>query len=68
MSKINQIVEKMTQFEAIECVVSNAEDSELGSKFFEHVAPCLQKIADKQNLTTDQALMLCLMMKAVLKS
>ena len=62
MSKINQIVEKMTQFEAIECVVSNAEDSELGSKFFEHVAPCLQKIADKQNLTTDQALMLCLMM------
>lgn len=62
MSKINQIEEKMTQFEAIEYVVRNAENSELGSKFFEHVAPCLQKIAEKQNLTTDQALMLCLMM------
>lgn len=62
MSNTKQIMEKMTQFEAIECVVRNAEDSELDSKFFEHVSPCLQKIADKQNLTTDQALMLCLMM------
>lgn len=62
MSKINQIVEKMTQFEAIECVVRNAEDSELSAEFFEQVAPCLQKIADTQNLTSDQALMLCLMM------
>ena len=62
MSEINQIVEKMTQFEAIECVVRNAQDSELDAKFFEHVGPCLQKIADAQNLTADQALVLCLMM------
>ena len=62
MSKINQIVEKMTQFEAIEWVVRNAEDSELSAKFFEHVAPCLQKIAAMQHLTADQALVLCLMM------
>ena len=62
MSKIHQIAEKMTQFEAIECVVHNANDSELRAEFFEHVGPCVQKIADKQNFTTDQALMLCLMM------
>ena len=62
MSNINQIDELMTQFEAIECVVHNANDSELSAEFFEHVGPCLQKIADKQNLTSDQALMLCLMM------
>ena len=62
MSKINQIVEKMTQFEAIEWVVRNAEDSELSAKFFEHVDPCLQKIAAMQHLTADQALVLCLMM------
>lgn len=62
MSNINQIDEKMTQFEAIECVVRNAENSELDARFFEHVGPSLQKIADKQNLTEDQALMFCLMM------
>ena len=62
MNKIEQIAEKMTQFEAIECVVRNAENSELDARFFEHVAPCLQKIADKQNLTSDQALIFCLMM------
>ena len=62
MNEIEQIAEKMTQFEAIECVVRNAENSELDARFFEHVAPCLQKIADKQNLTSDQALIFCLMM------
>ena len=62
MSKINQIVETMSQFEAIEWVVRNAEDSELSAKFFEHVDPCLQKIAAMQHLTADQALVLCLMM------
>ena len=62
MSKINEIAETTTQFEAIECVVRNAEDSELDAKFFEHVGPCLQKVANAQNLTADQALVLCLMM------
>ena len=62
MNEIEQIVEKMTQFEIIESVVRNAENSELDPKFYEHVNPFLRKIADIQNLTPDQALMLCLMM------
>jgi hypothetical protein len=62
MNEINQIVEKMSQFEVIESVVRNAENSELDPKFYEHVNPFLRKIADIQNLTPDQALMLCLMM------
>ena len=62
MNEIDQIIEKMTQFEAIESVVRNAENSELDARFFEHVGPSLQKIADKQNLTSDQALIFCLMM------
>lgn len=62
MNEIDQIIEKMTQFEVIESVVRNAENSELDARFFGHVAPCLQKIADKQNLTSDQALIFCLMM------
>ncbi len=62
MNEIEQIVEKMTQFEVIESVVRNARDSELDAAFFKHVDPFLKKIADKQNLTEDQALMFCLMM------
>ena len=62
MNEIEQIVEKMTQFEIIESVVRNAENSELDPKFYEHVGPFLRKVADIQNLTPDQALMLCLMM------
>lgn len=62
MNETEQIVEKMTQFEVIESVVRNAENSELDTKFYEHVSPFLRKMADIQNLTHDQALMLCLMM------
>ena len=63
MSKKNQKNEKkMTQFEAIECVVRNAEESELSAQFFKHVDSSLKTIADKQRLTTNQALMLCLIM------
>ena len=62
MNETEQIVEKMTQFEVIESVVRNAEDSELDAAFFKHVNPFLKKIADKQNLTEDQALIFCLMM------
>ena len=62
MNEIEQIVEKMTQFEVIESVVRNAQDSALDAAFFKHVEPFLKKIADKQNLTEDQALMFCLMM------
>jgi len=62
MNEIEQIAEKMTQFEVIESVVRNAQDSELDAAFFKHVEPFLKKIADKQNLTEDQALMFCLMM------
>ena len=62
MNEIEQIVEKMTQFEVIESVVRNAQNSELDAAFFEHVGPFLKKIADRQNLTEDQALMFCLMM------
>lgn len=62
MNETEQIVEKMTQFEVIESVVRNAQDSELDAAFFKHVDPFLKKIADKQNLTEDQALMFCLMM------
>ena len=62
MNEIDQIVEKMTQFEVIESVVRNAQDSELDAAFFKHVGPFLKKIADRQNLTEDQALMFCLMM------
>ena len=62
MKETEQIVEKMTQFEVIESVVRNAQNSELDAAFFKHVGPFLKKIADKQNLTEDQALLFCLMM------
>ena len=62
MNEIDQIIEKMTQFEVIESVVRNAQDSKLDAAFFKHVDPFLKKIADKQNLTEDQALIFCLMM------
>ena len=61
MNEIEQIVEKMTRFKAIESVVRTAQDSELDAAFFKHVGPFLKKIADKQNLTEGQALMFCLM-------
>jgi len=68
MNEIDQIVEKMTQFEVIESVVRNAQDSELDAAFFKHVEPFLKKIADRQNLTMNQALMFCLMMNFCDKS
>ena len=62
MNKINQPKQKMTQLEVIEQVVLLAKDCELTSSFFKQAAPFLQAIAGKQNLTTNQTLMLCLIM------
>ena len=45
MNEIDQIVEKMTQFEVIESVVRNAQNSELDAAFFEHVGPFLKQIS-----------------------
>lgn len=58
----------MTQFELIENVVRNASDCQLATRFFELEHPFLQLIAQKQNLTMDQALVFCLMMNFCDKS
>lgn len=62
MNKYNKTNKSISQFEAIEQVVLQAEDSKLSPAFFEKANPLLQVIADKQELTMEQALMLCLVM------
>ena len=68
MNKHDLIIDDMTQFELIENVVRNASDCQLATRFFELEHPFLQLIAQKQNLTMDQALVFCLMMNFCDKS
>ena len=53
-------IESMTMLEAIEKIVEMADDSKLTEKFFQQAEPYAKIIAEKQDLTNKQAVLLSL--------